>query len=474
MHARALGWRSVAAPAVFVQHHGSISFAEEKDARVRENLAVLNQLYPDYPTAVQRFIQNDPLAASRARVCLKLLEQRAPGYVLHIGHSWGGGTERALRDIAHSLSADGVSSLIMEPTTDGAIVFSSMDGKIPVYISLKDSLAPLVKALKSIGVFHIHVHQMIGYPAALWELPRLLGVPYDVSIHDYLFICPRVQLINNNGIFCGQPEEEVCEACCNAKPLETEIEAAFTELGGTAADWRKFHAEQLRSARMVITPSSDAGRRIQRYQTFENIRTLPHPEGGKLGILRPQGGRISVAVIGAIGPHKGSDLLFRCAKYAKDNEIPITFVIVGFTNMDYKFRELDNVLITGKYKPADLPKLIDVCGCSIALFLSGWPETYSYTLSEALENGLMPVAFDLGAFHERIEAAGRGLCIPFSSSAETVVSALIHIGEVPGNTSGGDGQPVGRNYRSIAEDYYGIRPPQGKKSDAAAGIAQKK
>ena len=41
-----------------------------------------------------------------------------------------------------------------------------------------------------------------------------------------------------------------------------------------------------------------------------------------------------------------------------------------------------------------------------------WPETYSYTLSEAVLAGLYPVTFDLGAPAERMAAWGYGQCLP--------------------------------------------------------------
>ncbi len=454
--ARALGWRNVAATGIFVQHHGSISFAEEKDERVRENMVVLNQMYPDYPATVQRFIHDDPLAVARTRINLELLKRKASRYVLHIGHTWGGGTNRAIRDLAKGLAAEGISSLIMEPSQD-AVIFSTMDGQIPVSISLTNGLTLLVEALEKIGVFHIHIHQIIGYPALIKDLPALLGVKYDVSIHDYFFICPRVQLINDYGIFCGQPDVEVCESCCSAKPLEQDIAPIFKKLGGTVADWREFHGKLLKAARKVIAPSNDVCNRIQRYRTLDNLQLLAHPEPGKLGILRPSyGERMSIAVIGAIGPHKGSELLLRCAKYAKAKELPISFFIIGYTNMDDRFRELDNVVITGKYESVDLPKLIDACGCTIALFLSIWPETYSYTLSEALDLGLVPVAFDLGAFPERVEAVGRGLCIPFVPKAESIVETLLSLKDRDCDSTSATGRPIGSVYSNCALDYYDL------------------
>jgi hypothetical protein len=57
-----------------------------------------------------------------------------------------------------------------------------------------------------------------------------------------------------------------------------------------------------------------------------------------------------VAVIGAIGVHKGFNVLKACAQDAKRRGLPLRFVVIGYTRDDAQFRALDNVVITGAYE----------------------------------------------------------------------------------------------------------------------------
>lgn len=54
----------------------------------------------------------------------------------------------------------------------------------------------------------------------------------------------------------------------------------------------------------------------------------------------------------------------------------------------------------------------------VALLPSVWPETYSYTLSIALEAGYPVCTFDMGAPAERLRALGTGLLLPLETMSD--------------------------------------------------------
>ena len=56
----------------------------------------------------------------------------------------------------------------------------------------------------------------------------------------------------------------------------------------------------------------------------------------------------------------------------------------------------------GAYQDEDLPGLLAWLQPDIAWFPAQWPETYSYTLSAALQAGLPVAVPDIGAFAERV------------------------------------------------------------------------
>jgi glycosyltransferase involved in cell wall biosynthesis len=286
----------------------------------------------------------------------------------------------------------------------------------------------LAEHLRELNVEYVHFHHTLGFKPDVWRLPELLGVPYDVMIHDYYLVCPRINLIDESGIYCGQPESAACERCVKGMPLEHDTEERLDEMGGTVALWRQFHMTQLKGARQIVTPSQNARTHIQKYLPIQHIEAISHPEPDFTWTPREWDGNFPhrIAILGAIGPHKGANLLLACAKYALRENLPVHFVVIGYTDRDEVFADLDNVEITGPYEPDELPSLVEDTGCRIALFLSVWPETFSYTLSEAWRLGLYPVALDIGAPAERIRESKLGCLIPFTDKPNEIMKELMN------------------------------------------------
>lgn len=459
MRASALGWRHVAACDVFVQHHGAVSFAGDKDSLVRQNLAKLHTLYPDYSERVEQFIDADPLWLARAGVNIALMRQRAPRYMLQVLHGWGGGIEIAVNDLCQGLAHEGETGLILRSGAKGGMELALPGGELQIAYPRGVPIANVAVDLRSLGVWHVHIHQTVGLPPEIWQIPKMLGVAYDFTLHDYFTVCPRVNLIDQSGAFCVQPELAACERCMSAPSLDRDTRSLFSQLGGTVAAWRKFHLDKLKKARLVFAPSEDTAGRFGRYANLKQLQRKPHPEAYFEFSLRqrPSQGPLRVAVIGAIGPHKGHKLLLDSARYAKNSGLPVEFVIVGYTCDDRAYQDLDNVEILGAYEPHELPGLLADSGCTVALFLSIWPETFSYTLSEAWRSGLYPVATGVGAQAERIEKEGIGKLLGEHPRPEEVLQACLQAGQGARIKKRKMGGPA---FDRVLSAYYGIAAPQ--------------
>jgi GT2 family glycosyltransferase/glycosyltransferase involved in cell wall biosynthesis len=437
IRAASIGWKHVAACDVFVQHHGAVSFQGEKQTRIQQNLSLLNALYPDYPETINRFIRRDPLSAPRSRIVLQLMKQSAQQPVLHITHAWGGGVQQHVDQLCRKPNKKGQSALILSPTNDGRIEIIQPDSDLVLSLplnalaNLSDPDAPLINYLQQLGVTAIHLHQWIGLPVTVWELAKALNVPFDYTVHDYYAACPRIHFIDYTGQFCEQAPLSRCELCVKAKPLESpEIEQAFTDLGGTVAAWRSFHQDQLHTARSIIAPCQDAANRIQKSFALEQVTVKAHDAAAthfKPKPLPKSGQPLRVAVMGAIGPNKGYDTLLALTQFAEQQAPHIQFFIVGYTMDDTPFETLSNVQITGKYEPEQLQSLLAELDCHVALFLSPWPETYSYTLSEALCAGLTPIVPGLGALGERVITYKMGIVISPHIYATETLTLLLHL-----------------------------------------------
>lgn len=297
----------MAACDVFVQHHGAVSFAGDKAEHLQQNLAKLYALYPDYPERVQAFIAADPLRTVRARINLPLLRRTAQRLVLHVMHGWGGGVEVAVRDLCARLAQAKEGALILSASTNGSMLLSLPGGGLPISYAPATPMAVVCKDLRTLGVWHVHIHQKVGLPKEVWQIATALKATYDFTVHDYFSVCPRVNFVDASGAFCGQAEVSVCEQCASAETLDAQTRALFLALGGTVEAWRKFDLGKLKKARAIFAPSKDAAGRIDHYTKLPQLRYRPHPEGDIefSPCKRAPKGALRVAVIGAIGVHTG-------------------------------------------------------------------------------------------------------------------------------------------------------------------------
>jgi GT2 family glycosyltransferase len=459
--AAARGWKHVLAPNLFVVHHGAVSFgADGRKALLESNLPTLHRLYPDYIPRVMDFLRADPVAAVRRAVDWARLKQLGNRFMLHVTHRNGGGTNLYLEDLARRLAASGHQALIFEANADDRGVASVRNlalGTKSVY-ALPAERETLVADLRAAGIWHIHFHQIMG--STQWaSLPAQLSCAYDVTVHDYSSFCPRIDLIDENGHYCGEPAVKVCEGCVALSRPHPDLHDAFRDRGGTMTAWIELHRGLLSGARRVFTPSRDTAARMERHIPGIVYEPRPHPEPRRrVAIRRPVSSEAArVAVIGALGVNKGSELLVACARDALKRGLPIQYRLFGFAADEAPLRRLANVHVTGEYKREDLPRLLAENPCDVALFLGIWPETYCYALSDAYGMGLYPIALGFGAFSERIAASKVGTLLPHPGTPAEINAAIL--AEIARAQEWPARVEIGEDSEDVLADYYRLQPP---------------
>jgi glycosyltransferase involved in cell wall biosynthesis len=420
------GWRNILAADVFVRHHGAVSFGASKTARVKAALESMERLHPGYLQLVAEFIQEDPIGPLREALDVARLRSRAGrGAMLFVNHTRGGGTERHAQEMARLLEDHGTPVFFCRVAVENPRALRIEDPASPDSPNLQAfdvsrDLARFTRMLAAIGVRHVHIHHLVGMPENTADFirnaARDTGLAYDVTMHDYIAICPRINLIDRSGLYCGEPPIETCEEC---------IRSDGSEFGHPSVwEWRDRYARLLSGARRVFVPDEDVARRLRRYFPSVDFNVRPHlmralnaTEDRRIvrhASPRPRKRR-RVALLGAIGDHKGASLLFDTAAAAKSRGLPLDFVVVGYTNRDESLAELGNIEITGPYEEEEAVARLLAADCDLAWFPSVWPETFSYTLSAAFAAGLFPVGFDFGAMSSRIRAANWGALWPMEA-----------------------------------------------------------
>lgn len=430
LRAAAMGWRNILAPDVFVRHYGGASFGTSKEARVQAALRVVERKHPGYLRMIGNFIRDDPIRPYREALDKARLMCRArKDAMLFITHTWGGGTERHVQDLSRLLEANGVPVFfcrIISADSGHLQIDDPLTPETPnlPLIKIDRDIDGFVKLVQQIGVVHLHIHHLAGFPEVTPDFFRIAaaaaGITYDVTLHDYIAICPRIHLVDQSGVYCGEPALSSCEGCVsrNGSPFGHPL----------VWHWRDRYHRLLQGARRVFVPSRDVVRRMQRHMPDVEYFVRPHLEPERSPAAQPKRPRLRpamssrrdfptqrrIAVLGAMGQHKGSELLIETARVAVHRGLPLEFVVVGYTDRDAEMFATGNVRVTGPYEECDaVSKLVEV-EADLVWFPAVWPETFSYTLSAAFRTRLPLVAFDFGAIAERIRGAGWGTLLPIT------------------------------------------------------------
>ncbi len=398
------GWRNLHLLDTFVLHTGGVSFGDSKSPRERAAMATLARLHPRYARDVHAFVQADPARPYRLALDLARITEAGLPTVLAVLHDRAGGTVRHVRELARHLTGQ-AQFLTLTPGPDGTVrlrMASESEG-FELAFRQQDQWDDLVNMLRNLGICHIHYHHLLGHGQEVRDLPALLGVPYDFTAHDYYSYCTHITLTGTSDRYEGEPAPGQC-TCCPP--------GASAPLGGDVARWRGANARLLSGARNVIAPSQDTARRIRAFAPAARLHTVPHTDmqpGTPLPTPSPHaivdGRPLKIVVIGALSAIKGADVLEAAAIEAASQKAPIEFHLLGYSYRPLRTQPRAALTVHGEYRDEDLPGLLAWLQPDIVWFPAQWPETYSYTLSAALQAGLPVAVPDIGAFAERV--AGR-------------------------------------------------------------------
>jgi len=329
--------------------------------------------------------------------------------VLHITAAAGGGADRYIRDIAASTRREhhvlhvGAGPSVVEDISAGKFTALANLGGADVDI---DALRRWLD-LAGIGILHAHgVDEACR--AHLDALQRARSTPYVVTLHDLQFVNPRAFDAN------GMPEPE--------------------------ADWIVAMSPTLERAATVILPSEfildvalacTAG--IQAAVIPPGVRTRADgPAAVPPDDFMAQAPKHVIAVVGAVGPHKGSEVLQELATALKGSDIGV--VVIGYADTQVMRGWLvpGIVYVHGAYEDGTLSSWLAAYRTETVLFPNRLPESFSYTLSEVWSAGIPVIVPGEGALGERVERNGGGWVLPSGFDGDEAAALLVWLSSAEG------------------------------------------
>lgn len=469
----AVGYYNIIAANVFVRHYGSTSFGSEKNNLIKNAVLKLTSLHPNYVEDVNDFIRIDPLKKYRERIDFARIGtlQGSP-LITMITHRRGGGTEVHIKQLRQRIKEEGGMSLVFRPHSCHNLMLCLDDDRFPNIgpFFVNDDFRKFSDYLSMTKTRLLHIHHLVDLPPIAADYVRKacehVDVEYDFTAHDYFTVCPRINLIDQYGAYCGEPTIDICERCVKA-------DDQFERAGGLSVwDWRDHYERLMLGARRVLVPNRDVKERLSRYVSGISPFVLPHFEDfdRKTGVKRlwkqgsPSEGKKykTIALIGVIGHHKGLKILTDVAIASKDMNLPMRFVVIGYTPNDNELVSLGNVTVTGPYDDVDSVRLLQEHNPDFVWMASIWPETYSYTLSHVVKAGLPVVAFDFGAIANRIkdEEFGQTLSIELMLRPKELA---LHLFQMEMEMEKGSKAHLWapKIYKNIWSDYYAFSEAHG-------------
>ena len=424
LRAAAGGWRNVLAADTFVFHAGSVSFAKGAVVLREKGVQVIADRYPKYLAQVSRHVSRDPAQPYRFALTAARFRHSPHPTILLVTHDLGGGIRQHIEELVQSLRGK-ANFLELQPGAGSMMLLRSGDAAdgLSLTLDLARQYDTLLSLLRSFHISRMHIHHVLRHSVSLEKLRHDLDVPMEFTVHDYLAICPRFVLADPEGKYCDEPDESGCNEC---------IRTTLPHLNLDIGSWRAKYAWLLNSADRVIAPSADTASRMSRHFPAAHIQAAAHPahlESGALPAVQPpllkQGDKLRIAALGVMSWHKGLRNLEHCAQIAKQRDLPLEFVLVGYCEPQVRSHGPFTFTETGEYTRPDLPGVLAEAAPGLIWFPQRWPETFSYTLSVCLEQGYPVAAPQLGALPERLGSRSWTWVYDWAAEPEALIELFL-------------------------------------------------
>lgn len=418
----AAGYKNVIVENLFVYHkHGGSFESDEKQELCKKHEKRLLKKHPDYLVDVARFCEADPLAQFRSYVASALRCAELPPVTLAFSHLSGGGAAGYLeRQKAESLEKGKAFALLtFEPIE--RMYHLNVEHRERSFQCCGSSLASILSLLEDVE--EVWINELASYEfmqstlETITEFVRDRKLPGKILVHDFYMVCPSINLLDDRGRYCGIPSDLMrCEACYKTKRFDEE------GFGEDILAYRDKWLELLSQNLQIICFSENSKQLLARaFPEFDGVVVHPHEveplEKVRTNAYDHEGVRIGF--IGKMTYHKGVPIIRALAEETRGSDVSL--VLFG----DFESEEnIEGVKVTGEYRRDDLSRLLQSEEIDLVMIPSIWPETFSYTCSEAISTGLPVASFDLGAPAERVATYERGLVLPLDISPSQIVEEI--------------------------------------------------
>ena len=354
--------------------------------------------------------------------------------ILYIMHTWIdltdvertsiGGTTLHAYDIINT-TKNKYNYFVLSVSNNMYILNTYIDGKSKVYnlgvkcvtygfdkynISYKKMLQKIIDVLK---IDVIHIHHLLGHT---YDILNVLNnnnkIKKIITIHDYFLACPQINLLYKSTRYCEKERLNKCKKCVN-KNIDVKVRNNIVQ-------------QLLKVCDDVIIPNASLEKELKTFFKDVNYEVIEHGIDIKKYQMKSKNKneKFNVAFVGVLEILKGSNLVKQIIKNNTNNKIMYHFW--GTTSDDFFKHDRKNYNYHGEYKRQEICKILNGKVDLICL-LTICPETYCYTLSEAIYSGIPILGINLGAIGNRIKTHDVGWLVEKDASYEDIIKKIEYI-----------------------------------------------
>lgn len=309
--------------------------------------------------------------------------------------------------------------------------------------------------LISLGIDIVHIRHLILHTFDLPKISKTLNILTILSFHDFYFICPSYNLLDDNIHYCGGECSNVTGSC--TPPMKNLINV--DNLKKFVKKWRKEVFNMFLNVDYFITTSEIVKSiflNIYPKLERENFFVIEHGRdflklNKDLFEAPDLNKKIKILFIGNITNNKGLKLIKDLKKIDKNSKLDFNFL--GTPSELKKYGNYH-----GRYTRDDINKKIANINPSFIGIFSQWPETYCHTLSEAWSCEIPVLVSDIGVIKNRTILNNGGWVIDHKSpesTYETILDISSNLDEYI-NVQKGLKKIKFKSTKKMAEEYLDI------------------
>ena len=392
---------------------------------LRNNIFLYERIVENPPTSVDVVSSSKkthPIESLKAQLAKRLIVS----LTIIFDHNGGGGSKAYSNELKKNIQAKG--GMVLRVYCFNGAWFAELTDNERQFSTL--SIDALFDVLSMSHCADIVINSLYGYPniklaiANIIDLAKTLKSPLDFKVHDFYPLCSSPHLSDFEEKYCGVPQKlETCQLCLSKNHNWYHSWYPQENKPTDIIIWRQPFVDLFRAVDTISIFDSSA---------IEILRKAFHIEACKIK-LEPHrtdyfecdrkinhSSSLHIGYLGALSVPKGGNVVNTLCGYIEEQRLNVPITIVGSSYIPTH----PKVLLHGSYIPSDLPLIIEQLRINVILMPSIIPETFSYTISEAMKMGLPIVAFDLGAQGNRVKKYGLGKVVPLNSSPVVILTAI--------------------------------------------------